>query len=311
MQLKSTPHCITFLIMLSWVVFFLGSASVVGQEEDTKGIKPVEAGIRMNPRRKTKRVVTFRTPNPFKRRAAPAGTKYAQVGVTIWRVDEGHSKGSVEQEGEEQTIERVDTNSPYTDGDTIRLTIESPTAGFLYIIDQEQYSDGSYSPAMLVFPTLKTRKGKNFVSTWESVDIPAFPAVWRFTPRKLEECELRKEQTREVLTIIISQKRLVAPQRLGDEQLKLNKGEFENWRSRWQKPIQQFDVEGAVGEIFSTRGIEQVGEEAGAGNEIGAQTTYRVAIMPGTPIFVTLPLKFRSSASSEAKTSFDNKTRSR
>lgn len=266
--------------------------AVAAQEEGSKGIKPDEAGIKVNPNRKTRRAITFRTPNRFTRRPAPRGTEYAQLGVTIWRVDRGRS---IEQEGEEQTIERLDTGAPYTDGDRIRLTIESPTKGFMYIVDQERYADGSYGLAMLVFPTLKTSKGNNFIDTWRTVEVPAYPAVWRFTPRKLKEGEVRKEQTAEVLTIILAPNPLVARNRIGEKPLALNKGEFENWRAQWQKRFQRFDVEGYVGQVI-TKGVEQQGEEAGSEDEIGAQTTYQVAIRPGRPIFVTVPLRFKTSA---------------
>ena len=276
------------------IVAGLGTLNRVCAQEGSRGLKPDEAGIVVNPRRKgTPKQITYQTPKPFTRRPAPAGTKYAQVGVTVWQVDYGQSKGIV-QVGEEQTIERLDTNAPYREGDTIRLRIESPTAGFLYIVDQEQYADGSYGPAKLVFPTLKIRKGNNSIQAWKSIDIPGYPAVWKFAARELQEGEARKMQTAEVLTIIISPKALVDPARITDSQLTLSKGEFEGWRAKWQTAIQQFDLEDAVGQAGKTKGIEQVGEEAAAEDALGPQTTYRVAIRPGNAVLVTLPLRFRS-----------------
>ena len=299
MLTKRTLHAVSFVIPLCLIVLWL-SPPCVGQEEGTKGLKPVEAGIKTNPRRKTGRAVTLRTPNQFKRRPAPSGTKYAQLGVTIWLVDRGQSKG-IEMEGEEQALERLDTNAPYTEGDTIRLTIESDLSGFMYIVDQECYADGSYGPAMLIYPTLKTRKGNNLIRVWETVEVPKYPAVWTFKPRELAKNEVRKEQTAEVLTFIISPTPLVARTRIGKKALALNKGEFEAWRLRWQRPTQQFDVEGRIGGVASTKGIEQSGEEAGGEDLVGSQTTYQTAIKPGNPVFVTIPLKFKSFASSASR----------
>ena len=278
------------------VILFLGCLNVTTAQEGSKGLKPDEAGIKTSPKRKTLQPITFQTPKPFTRRPAPAGAEYAQLGVTIWRVDSGNSKG-IEQVGEEQTIERLDTNAPYTNGDTIRLTIESPSRGFMYIVDQEQYTDGSYGPAMLVFPTSKTRAGNNLIEAWTPVEVPAYPAVWRFKPRELKDGETRKVQMAEVLTIIISQKVLVDLSRIIDKRLALNKGEFESWRSQWQRPVQQFDVENKVGQTAKSKGVEQEGNEA----EVGAQTTYQVAIKPGNPVFVTIPLRFKASAASGEK----------
>ncbi|HBB94068.1 MAG TPA: hypothetical protein DC054_01640 [Blastocatellia bacterium] len=224
--------------------------------------------------------------------------EYAQVGVTIWRVGHGHSKG-LAQVGEEQ--ERLDTNAPYTNGDTIRLIIESATTGYMYIVDQEEYSDGSYSPAMLVFPTLKTRKGNNLIEAWSQVEVPAYPAVWRFQPRELEEGEVRKVQVAEVLTIVVSPKALVDSARIGDKQLALNKGEFEGWRKEPQRPVQQFDVENLLGQITKSRILEQVGSEGATEDEFVTQTIYQVAKRVANPIIVTVPLRFKTSAASAGK----------
>ena len=297
MRTKTRTPRVTLFITGCLIVFGLGNLNGVAAQEGTKGLQPDEAGIKTNPkRRRTARPITVRTPQPFTRRPAPTGTEYAQVGVTILRVDNGHSKG-IDQEGEEQTVERLDTNAPYTNGDTIRLTIESPTSGFMYIVDQEQYADGSYGPTMLVFPTSKTRKGNNLIPAWTPVEVPAYPAIWRFKPRELKEGELRKMQTAEVLTIIISPTRLVDRSRIGDKQLALNNGEFEGWRAKWQTTVQQFDVENSVGQIAKSKGVEQEGDE----DDLGAQTTYQVAIKPGHPVFVRMPLRFKDSASPGAK----------
>jgi hypothetical protein len=291
--LKATRG-MTLVIMGCLIVCGWGNLKMVHAQDGTRGLKPEEAGIVTNPRRKKRnKPITFRTLKPFRRTPAPAGTRHAQVGVTIWLVDSGQSKG-VEQIGEEQLIERLDTNDAYAAGDTIRLRIESPTGGYLYIVDQEQYADGTYGPAMLAFPTLKLRKGNNVIQPWQPIDIPAYPSVWRFRARELKEGETRKVQTAEVLTVIISPKPLVDPVRITDRQLALGKGEFENWRAKWQTAIQQFDLENAVGQAGRTKGIEQLGEEADAEDALGPQTTYRVAVKRGNPVWITVPLRFRT-----------------
>ena len=264
------------------------------EQEGSKGLRPAEAGIKTNPKRRGSRPTTLRTPNRFTNKPAPRGTEYAQVGVTIWRVDSGQSKG-VDQVGDEQTIERLDTNAPYKNGDTIRLRIQSPTGGYLYIVDREQYSDGTYGPAALVFPTTRTRGGNNQIEAWTPVEVPAYPAVWKFTPRKLKEGEARKVQTAEVLTLIISPKPLIDRSRISERQLALNKGEFESWLAQWQRPTQQFDVEVGVGDVSKSKGVEQDGGEASGEDEVGGQTTYQVAIKPGSSLLITLPLKFKTS----------------
>lgn len=290
---SAKTHWVASLIMLCLTVLSIGSIDLVrAQQDESKGLKPDQIGIKLNPRRKH-RALTFRAKKPIRRNPAPAGTEYAQVGVIVWRVDNGRSKG-VEQVGEEQRIERVDTNESYTDGDTIRLTIESPLRGYLYIVDQEQYADGSYGPAMLVFPTLKNRT-RNFLEEWIPVDVPAYPAVWRFKPREPKKGEVRKTQIAELFTIIISPKPLVDPGRIGSEQMTLPEKEFKDWKDKWEQPVEQFDVENSAGQIGKSKGVAQVGEDGVGDYQFGSQTIYLAAINPGTPIFVRLHLRFKSS----------------
>jgi hypothetical protein len=279
---------VTFLML-----FVVGGFTSLHAQDETRGLKPDEAGIVTNPGRKQTRQVTFRTSHRFTRRPIPKGMTNAQLGLTIWRVDHGQSKG-IEQVGQEQTLERLDTNSPYREGDTIRLRIESPTSGYLYIIDQEQYADGAYSPPMLVFPTLRTRKGDNLIQPWKPIDIPAYPAVWQFVGLKPKEGETRKVQSAEVLTIIISPQELIDRVRITDKPLALKAGEFAGWRTKWQGKIQQFDMENTVGQTGKTKGIEQQGDEVTDGEMLDAQTTFLTTIKSGNPLLVTIPLRFRS-----------------
>ena len=294
MHIKKRPFSIVLLIASGFITLCLGHLNLlVAQDEGSKGLKPEEAGIKVNPQRKKRgRPATFRTQNRFTRRPAPAGTEYAQVGVTIWLVDSGNSKG-LEQVGAEQTQERLDTNAAYTEGDTIRLNIVSPTGGYLYVVDQERYSDGTDGPAVLVFPTLTTRRGNNLIGSWENVEIPAYPSVWRFRPRELTEGQVRKVQTEEVLTIIISPRPLVDSSRITRRQLVLDEGEFERWQSQWKTTSHQFDMENSVGQIVRSKGLEQQGAEDPR-EELDAQTFYHMAVKPGAPVMVTLPLRFNS-----------------
>lgn len=220
------------------------------------------------------------------------------MGITFWRVDSGSSKG-IEEVGVEQTQDRLDTNATYTNGDTIRLNVVSPTGGYLYIVDQEQYADGTFGPAVLAFPTLGLRGGNNLIEAWESVQVPAYPKSWRFRPRTLAEGEARKVQTAELLTIIISPKPLIDRSLITNNQLTLTKGEFESWKTKWKTTttIQQFDMENSTGKVVKSRpkGVDEVGTEATTNEEeLDAQTTYKVAIKPGAPIMVTVPLKFQA-----------------
>ena len=51
------------------------------------------------------------------------------------------------------------------------MSIESPRSGFLYVIDREQYADGSTSDPYLIFPTQKIHAGNNAVSPGKVIEL--------------------------------------------------------------------------------------------------------------------------------------------
>ena len=94
----------------------------------------------------------------------------ARLGLTIWRLRPatGQPDGArllVQEGGAESAwvAERVDADTPLDVGDRVRLSFESARAGFLYVIDREQYADGTASEPYLIFPTSRTRGGDNRV----------------------------------------------------------------------------------------------------------------------------------------------------
>src|SRR5581483_11681349 len=135
------------------------------------------------------------------------------LGVTIWRLrpprvnDTGarllkHSPSVVA----EWTPVRVGSDAPLSENSLVRLSIEAARTGYLYVIDREEYADGTLGQPYLIFPTTKIRNGNNQVSAGRVIEIPDReddPIYF-----KLERS--RPDQVGERLTV------LVTPQPLGD-----------------------------------------------------------------------------------------------
>ena len=78
-----------------------------------------------------------------------------------------------EQGGTKQYVPvRVAAGEPVAAGQRVRVSIEAPRAGYLYVINREQYADGTMSEPYLIFPTLRTRGGDNAVKAGRVVEIP-------------------------------------------------------------------------------------------------------------------------------------------
>ena len=71
----------------------------------------------------------------------------------------------------EWTPERIEADTPLKVSERVRITVESPRAGYLYVVDREQYADGSLGDAYLIFPTTRTRDGDNKVRPGKLIDI--------------------------------------------------------------------------------------------------------------------------------------------
>jgi hypothetical protein len=83
----------------------------------------------------------------------------ASLGFTMWKLrksekDDTYRIGEIigaEKEGE-LTPERVEGKAVVEDKALLRFVVELPTKGYLYVFDQEQYSDGKHSAPYLMYP---------------------------------------------------------------------------------------------------------------------------------------------------------------
>jgi len=233
---------------------------------------------------------------PGRRGVRPPATE--EIGVTVWRLrpsranDEGARVLVLEGLKQSQwTPERIEAGTPLNIGDRIRITVESPRPGFLYIIDREQYADGSLGEPMLIFPTRRTRGGDNHVLPGKLIDIPAKEDQYSyFTAQPAGD---RRDQTAEVLTVILTPQQL--PLSIGDQPLRLLQSQISEWEKLWGGVAETLELVGGAGRTWTN-------EEKMAGAANGRQltqagpppqTVYRVAARKtGGPLLVTVPLRY-------------------
>ncbi len=228
---------------------------------------------------------------------ATKNDKYEQLGLTIWRLrptkktDEGAR--IIVQEGEnanEWTPERIAADTPMKMGERIRFSFESPVPGYLYVIDREQYADGSFGDPYLIFPTTRTRNADNQVAPGRIIEIPGQDDRPNFFSLK----QSRKDQTGEILTVIVAAQPL-SEITIGANALKLSPETVMQWEKQWGAQTQKFEMNDGVGKIWT-----KAEQEAGANStrqltqeEPAPQTIYRVAVKPGSPILVKVKMRYR------------------
>jgi len=71
-----------------------------------------------------------------------------KAGVTLWKIERTGDGRSTRE-----TATRVEADTQFHEGDLLRLSIESPRTGYLYVIDRDWFSDGTPGgETNLIFP---------------------------------------------------------------------------------------------------------------------------------------------------------------
>jgi hypothetical protein len=220
-----------------------------------------------------------------------------EIGVTVWRLrpardnDEGGRVTVLDGlKPSEYTPERIEAETPLNVGDRVRITVESPRPGFLYIIDREQYADGSLGEPVLIFPTRQTRDGDNRVLPGRLIDIPAQEDKYSYFTA--QPAGTRRDQVAELLTVILVTQPL--PLEIGNQPLKLAPKQMTDWERLYGGAAETLELVGGAGRTW-TNEEKQAGMANGRQLTQGSpppQTVYRVARRSGGSLLVTVPLRY-------------------
>jgi hypothetical protein len=215
------------------------------------------------------------------------------VGVTVWRLRPltpgDASKGAIVFSGsaEEFTAERIEVDSPLSPGDRIRIGIEAGRTAYLYLIDREQYADGSFGDPYLIFPRSRIREGNNKVMAGRLVEIPDLADTPPFFTMKAS----RTDHVGDVITVMLTPEPLPGLP-VGRSALKLTKEQVESWQKAWASPLKRIELAGGAGKLYTAEEQQagQTGSRLLTQEEPVPQTMYRVEAKPGAPLVVAVPL---------------------
>lgn len=222
------------------------------------------------------------------------------VGVTIWRLrrsraDAGErilvheSAGSVEW-----APERATADTKFLQGDLVRLSIEAARVGYLYVVDREQYANGSLGDPYLIFPTTRTLGGDNRVRPGRIIEIPAQgddPPYFKLT-------RSRPDQVGESLTVLVTPSPLEGLE-IGESSQRLSPELLATWEKSWGGQLGRLEME-------DTEGVRWTREEREAGadrtralteDEPKPQTIYyRPGAESAEPFLVKVDLQYKTAA---------------
>lgn len=187
-----------------------------------------------------------------------------KAGVTLWkvqRVSDGRSTKEI--------ATRVEADTLFHEGDLIRLSIESPCDGFLYVIDRDWFTNGRPGgKTNLIFPQ---RGEDNRLVAGKLIDIPSQHDVpFTATPEP--------NQAGEMLTIIVTLSPLSLP--LSKDPLPVSNRQLAAWEKKWSGMTERFEMNGGAGERRTI-------EEQEAASLTGIRQLTRVDPAPQTIYFLT------------------------
>src|SRR4026207_640385 len=164
------------------------------------------------------------------------------VGMTLWRLRPPRRTDSgerliVHDDNTEWMPERISATTRLVQGDRIRISVEAVRAGFVYIIDREQYADGSLGEPYLIFPTKRTGGGDNEVAIGRLLEIPAQDDSPPFFVMK----KTRPDHVAEVLSVIVTPTRLEG-MKITDKALKLTDEQVASWEKNWGSSVGSMEM---------------------------------------------------------------------
>lgn len=219
------------------------------------------------------------------------------IGVTLWRLRPSRSTETGERiithdgpESVEWLPERVSSTGRLSEGDRIRISIEAARTGYLYVVDQEIYADGSKGEPFLIFPTTRTRSGDNSVKAGRVIEIPAQDdAPPYFTLKRT-----RADHVGENVIVLVTPTP-IAGLGINDKALRLSDETLASWERSWGAQTGRLEMANGNGKPW-TRQEKEAGADGTRSlkaDEPAPQTIYyRPGASSTVPVLVKVELQY-------------------
>ncbi len=279
------------MLLILIVPFSIGS-----QDDDSKAIK-AEVFLNKRPTRSTPSRARYRPAGKSSEPVTstpPDGMVTAEIGLTIWRYRTAAGRDKTkelveEDDNQEWILERIAEGTPLVPGQKVRLSLESLSKiGYLYVINREEYADGTFGDPQLIFPTQKSIDS-NKAEPGRLIYIPSTSGKFRIKPS-----ESAKPHIGESLTIIVSPKPLIDDSQLQPGAMKLQREQFDQWLNKWKPRTTKFEMVGGEGQTMTSleKAAAKLDSPLLAQSDPVPQTIYQLVVKPEDPLLIVLPLRF-------------------
>jgi len=215
------------------------------------------------------------------------------VGVTLWRLRPANRSDSgarliVHDDAVSEWLpERISATTSLAQGDRLRISVETVRAGYLYVIDREQYADGTLGEPYLIFPTTRTAGGNNQVAVGKLLEIPAQDDSPPFFTMK----KSRPDHVAEILNVIVTPAPLEEIQ-ITDKAQKLTDAQVASWEKAWGTSVGHLEM-ATAGQPWTKAEKDATTRSLTASAPAPQLLFYRPNLKPTEPMFVKLRLQYR------------------
>ncbi len=224
----------------------------------------------------------------------------AALGVTLWVLSPADDSGPARIKYTDVTsgattywrANRADPKQALPADAKVRLVIESPNPGFLYVVNRELRTSGGSGPPRLIFPRTQLRGGENQVRPGRLVDIPSLEDQ----PPYFELERQSPDYAGEELLILVSPKELPGLKVTGGEQ-QLDPAIVAGWQSQWGVTAKQLEYPGGAGQELTSGEKASLSSRAVVYGGALPQTVYSIDSKPGDPFLVAIPLRIEKNRS--------------
>ena len=223
------------------------------------------------------------------------------VGFTVWQMRDSGAAGPerrklVKRKGDRDVVQRpfrVKTDTRLAPGEAYVFSIESTKTGYLYIVDQEEFADGTLGEPSLIYPDDDPDTRDNRVTAGRVVEIPS-----QKTGGSVEAQQSGPNHVGEVLTIIVAPEPLVERAKIerGADPQEL-KGLLKTLQEKWGSSlkVKWTEVSEEIGKLYTER---EGNAAAGAGaarltdQDPLPQRLYQIIADEGSPLMVNVRLRY-------------------
>jgi serine/threonine protein kinase len=253
--------------------------------------------------------------NDFPTGNAPNDMVFAQIGLTFWRSrsatpQDNRSLVARETNDVNEEVVYESKNEFIKNGERFRFSIEAMVGdylidqstnkflgqkgGYVYVINRELNSDGTFGRARLIFPKLNLYNGENLFKSGQPIILPQKEG------RVFEATRSSSKHIAEIYTIIISPWKFNLPEPLSNEPMILPSSMFASWEREYgQKMFKANLLNGnqklmtIQEQLVMSRETNDVQESlTQSDTKTYPQTVYRGVVKIGNPSMFTVALKF-------------------